>query len=389
MVEKENSFLIFSTADWDAPYWTNKQHTATHLARMGFRVLYVESLGLRAPTLNRTDLKRIGVRLKKAFSPLKQRAQNVLVFSPLVIPFKHHWKITRTINERILTWQLNRFIKQLGFKNTIVWTYHPFIMELLDRVAHDKLVYHCVDDLTAVPGIDKIAFDKEEAALLMRCDAVFTTSETLRAHCATKNSNAHYFPNVADITHFGKAREAGDIPSDLSCIPSPRIGYVGELSDYKIDFSLILSIAKKKPEWHWVFIGDERAGQESILVRELRECPNVHFLGHRSYKVLPDYLRGFSVATLPTLLNTYTRAMFPMKYFEYLAAGLPIVSTPLAFTEQHQAGMVVAATAVYFSKAIQQQIDRGRLTDFEAEDGIKDNTWDARLTKMLRILDRL
>jgi glycosyltransferase involved in cell wall biosynthesis len=109
----------------------------------------------------------------------------------------------------------------------------------------------------------------------------------------------------------------------------------------------------------------------------------MHFLGHRAYSVLPSYLRGLDVATLPSAINSYTRAMFPMKYFEYLAAGLPIVSTPLEFTQTHQAGLVIGDTAEAFQKAIEQQLARGRLTDEESERYVADNTWNARLQKML------
>ncbi len=380
---EQRDCILFATADWDAPYWTNKQHTASQLAKLGFRVLYVESVGLRTPTVNRKDLSRIWRRLIRGVRPPRAAAKNIWVFSPLIIPFKHHWSWVRAINQGILSWQLKRFSKRKNFRAPIVWTYHPFILQTLHALTHQKLIYHCVDDLSAVPGINTTAFNREEQHLLANCDAVFTTSETLYERCVIANANTHHFANVADAEHFGKARQSGAIPSELAAIPHPRIGYVGALSDYKVDFELILSVATQHPEWHWVLIGDEREGQKNAVVEQLRALSNVHFLGYRPYATLPDYLRGFDIATLPSLLNDYTRAMFPMKYFEYLAAGLPIVTTPLEFTRHHTAGLVVSNSADEFAQGIAMQLARGRLADTDAEQFVADHTWEVRLQKML------
>src|SRR3990167_9929766 len=91
--------ILFATADWDAPYWTNKQHTACYLANLGLRVLYVESMGLRPPSINRKDIHRIWQRLKKGFKSPHAAQHNIWVFSPLIIPFKHHSPWIRKINQ--------------------------------------------------------------------------------------------------------------------------------------------------------------------------------------------------------------------------------------------------------------------------------------------------
>jgi glycosyltransferase involved in cell wall biosynthesis len=221
----------------------------------------------------------------------------------------------------------------------------------------------------------------------MRADVVFTTSPVLRDKCAAHNSNVHDFPNVVDAGHFGRALQPGQLPDDLAAIPQPRIGYIGVLSDFKVDFDLALAVARRKPEWHWVFIGEEREGQHNILVRQLRELSNVHFLGYRQYHQLPEYLRGFDAALLPTLINEYTRAMFPMKYYEYLAAGVPVVSTPLDFTRHHNAGLEVGSDADSFITAIERQLRHGRLNAEQVSKYVGENTWDARLNKMLKYIN--
>lgn len=375
--------IIFATADWHAPYWTNKQHTAMQFAKMGYRVLYIESVGLRAPGVNAKDLRRLWRRLRSGLRAPREVAKNLWVMSPLVVPFKHHWSVTRAVNQRLLSLRINGFLRKQKFQQPLVWTYHPFIMDTLPQIAHEKLIYHCVDDLATVPGIDAEAFNREETRMLPECHAVFTTSDVLQEKCSRHAANTFHFPNVADVSHFGRARQGDFLPADLAAIPAPRIAYIGALSDYKVDFELILAVARTHPEWHWVLIGDEREGQQNAAVLQLRQLPNVHFLGYRSYAELPDYLRGMSVATLPTLMNEYTRAMFPMKYFEYLAAGVPVVSTPLEFTRQHSAGLIAAKTSEEFAAGIARQLERGKLRDDEIKEFVADNTWDARLKKML------
>ncbi len=294
--------------------------------------------------------------------------------------------MVRAINQGWLRTRIKLFILRQDFKLPMIWTYHPFMRETISKLPHGKLVYHCVDDLSAVPGIDPMGFNQEEQRLLAECAVVFVTSLALKDKCAPFNANTHYFSNVADLDHFGGAHQPGTLPTDMVAIPSPRIGYVGALSDFKVDFALMQGVAISRPDWHWVVIGAEREGQQSPLVEALRALPNVHFLGDKPYAVLPDYLRGFDIGTLPTLINEYTRSMFPMKYFEYLAAGLPVVSTPLEFTKSNQTGILVADTVELFIVQTSVQLARGRLTLLESREFVGGNTWAERLKKMLGLL---
>lgn len=227
----------------------------------------------------------------------------------------------------------------MGFKRPIVWTYHPMMLQTLGLLKPSKLVYHCVDDLSAVHGIDPQQIRHLEEQLIRKSDAVFTTSTNLQSMveeiCQGKG---HYYPNVADIEHFEQARAPQvDEPKDLQGILHPRIVYVGVLTDYKIDFQLLKGLAEARPNWQWILIGEEREGQNDPTLAQLSQRGNVHLLGHRAYKDLPQFLASCDVAILPTHINQYTQSMFPMKFFEYLAAGLPVVSTNLPSLAPYQA----------------------------------------------------
>lgn len=387
--------ILFATADWDTPYWTNKQHTAAHLAKAGWRVLYVESVGLRAPKVGSgTDWSRILKRLWRGLRGPRQVEDRIWVYAPLVVPFRHNHPWVRAFNQGWLSRTIGRFMRHQRFRLPMVWTYHPYMLETRAWLNGDpvtatgKLVYHCVDDLAAIPGIDAQAFDHEERALLAQADAVFTTAQALYDKCSVHNNNVHNLPNVVDFGHFARAHEPGPIPVDLSTIPHPRLAYVGALSDFKVNFGLLRDVASARPDWHIVLIGSEREGQRDPQLAILASLPNVHLLGHRPYHQLPDYLRGMDVGLLPTHVNDYTRSMFPMKYFEYLAAGLPVVSTPLAFTEQQRAGLKVAGQAEGFRLAIAEQLAHGRFNRTQSERMVGEHTWGSRLKVMLATMTR-
>lgn len=382
------SCILFATADWDEPYWTNKQHSAKSLADLGIKVLYIESVGLRTPKASSgKDWGRLWNRLIKGLKSLifgaKERAPGIYVLSPLLVPAGYRFKVTRTLNYLLLRIFLIRSIRQRHLVKPLVWTYHPFMLDAIDGLNIGPILYHCVDDHSAVPGIDAPRFRSAEEKLLRRADVVFATAPYLDEYCRRFNPNTHFLPNVVDAEHFGRALESSPIPEDLAGIPEPRLCYHGVLSDFKIDFQLLIDMARLKPEWSFVLIGEEREGQKSPLVAELAKLPNVHFLGYKPYSSLPDYLRGMRVGLLPSLINDYTRGMFPMKYYEYLAAGLPVVSTPLDFTRVCSHGLLHGVTAGEFVTSIGRQLTKGLLTPIEAKAYVGSNTWRTRCQLML------
>lgn len=385
------SCVLFATADWDEPYWTNKQHCAKSLSELGIKVLYIESVGLRTPKAgSKRDWQRLKDRFFKGVKSLvfgaSERSTGIYVLSPLVVPAAHKNFFLRSLNRYLLRFMIARSVWGRGFCSPIIWTYHPFMLDVLGGRLSGPLLYHCVDDLAAVPGVNATVFRLAEAQLLRRADVVFATASSLAEHCSKLNPNTHFLPNVVDLEHFGQALLPGPLPADLEIIPEPRLGYHGVLSDFKIDFRLLLEAARLKPEWQWVFIGEEREGQKSQFIAELAVLPNVHFLGYRSYQLLPAYLRGFSIGLLPSKINDYTRGMFPMKFYEYLGSGLRVVSTPLDFTKKELPALEIAQDLGGFIRAINIQLGKGKLGQAEVEKAIGSNTWQARIRSMLRIV---
>lgn len=379
------TIIMFSTADWDNPFWTNKQHMAMRLGRRGYRVIYIESIGLRRPGLNATDFKRVFGKLKRLTTMLRQVEKNVWTFTPFVIPF-HAIPGVRTLNRWILKLSFSIVQKTLGRGETWVWTYHPLVIDYLSFLKPTALIYHSVDDLTAAPRFPKDDIQRSEMELLQIATHIFVTSTSLREKYQQQtNTPIYYFPNVADYEHFSQATQRDlRVPADLLNIPSPRIGFVGAVSGYKVDFHLINKVARKRPDWHWVLIGKVGEGDPGTDT-SLLNLPNIHLLGPRAYEELPGYLKGFDAVVIPCNKNDYTKAMFPMKFFEYLAAEKLIVTTEIPSLKEFHNLYVEAKDELDFEVRLDEVL-RGQVafTD-EMRQAARANTWEIRLKKMLEV----
>jgi glycosyltransferase involved in cell wall biosynthesis len=324
--------VLLSTADWDHPFWTNKQHVARSLAQLGHRVLYVESVGLRPPRLEAQDLRRILRRLRRGLRPPRRVEPLLWVWSPLLIPAPRTG-LQRSLNRLVFVGLLALWRRWLGLRADLLWTYNPLtaLFLPLQHSGYRQLTYHCVDDLAAQPCMPVALIQREEERLCRACDQVFVTSLELLNTRSRFNPHTRYDPNVADIAHFARARDrSGSVPKDLLDLPpGPRLGFVGAVSGYKLDLELLARLARHRPDVQLVLIGRVGEGDPATDLQLLQGLSNVHLLGPRPYERLPDYLRGFDLALVPCPINAYTRSMFPMKFFEYVAAGVPVVATAL------------------------------------------------------------
>ncbi len=346
-----HDIVLLSTADWDNPFWTNKQHVAAELARRGNRVLYIDSLGLRRPSVSNRDFKRLVGRLRRTLLASREVRPGLWVWSPVIIPLQAS-PLARHMNLRLLQQGLYRRLRALRMRPEWLWTYNPLTSRLLSLPSFDRCIYHCVDEIAAQPGMPAALLKSAETELTRAADIVFATSQSLTESRRRWNDRTYYLPNVADYDHFSSALSAGTaVPQDLARISEPRIGFIGAISGYKIDFGLIRAMACARPDWSIVLIGSVGEGDPWTDIGELRGLPNIHLLGPRPYAELPAYLKGFKVAMLPNRINAYTDAMFPMKLFEYLASGCPVVSVNLtALSDYSDVICVARSTDEFISK---------------------------------------
>ena len=321
-------FVVVATADWDNPLWTNKQHLACRWGRAGHRVLYVESLGLRRPQVSRRDAGRIWRRLRRA-NRLRRGSEGVWVLSPLVLPF-HDRSWARGLNRGWLAALVRGGLRKLELKDPVLWTYNPVILEYLGDLRWRRVVYHCVDELVGAPGIPDELVERQERRLLAEADLVVVSAPTLAEAKRPLARRLAYLPNPADFQHFRRAASPETaVAPELVPIARPRIGFIGAVSDYKLDLDGLAKRFEEHGDWQLVLVGPVGEGDPGTAVDRLKSVSNVHLLGTRPFDALPSFIKGFDVCLLPNRLNRYTVHMFPLKFFEYLASGKPVVMSPL------------------------------------------------------------
>jgi glycosyltransferase involved in cell wall biosynthesis len=308
------------------------------------------------------------------------------VISPLQLPLRGGGWVDRC-NRWLLSASLHLARSRLGFRRDLLWTYNPRSADLLNLQPYRQSLYHCVDAIDAQPGMDGPRLRRDEQVLCQRADLVVTTTPFLQQRCAPRARRCVQFANAVDIEHFQQALDPQlPLPADLACIPEPRLLFVGAIAAYKLDLPLLADLARSCPQWSIVLIGAVGEGDPSTTLRAIADGSNIHLLGPKAYGELPGYLRGAAVGLIPALLNDYTRAMFPMKFFEYLAAGLPVVATPLPALEPYAAWVQREADAAGFARAIARALQQDPEALQQVRSLLEGVSYRARTQQILQLL---
>lgn len=218
---------------------------------------------------------------------------------------------------------LHSMLEQNSITNHIAWYYTPMALEFASALRSGLTIYDCMDELSAFAGAPP-AMRSKEAALFAEADLVFTGGASLFQSKRKQHGSVHLFPSSVDVAHFSRARSIECDPDDQARIPRPRLGYAGVV-DERMDLELLRQVAAERSHCHFVLLGPIVKIDPAMLPRS----ENIHYLGMKQYAALPGYLAGWDIGMLPFALNDSTRFISPTKTPEYLAAGLPVVSTPI------------------------------------------------------------
>lgn len=294
--------VCFSHLRWGF-VWQRPQHLLCQAART-FDVVFIEE-----PVFEDGSDDRIRI---------EQVDQGINLLVPVIRPGDPA-TVTATLT-RLVQDHLKRFTG----RETIFWYYTPAAIAFSERLSRDLTVYDNMDELSAFKGAspDLIA---QERALFAQANLVFTGGRSLFDAKRDCHADIHCFPSSVDTTHFHRARrhESPD-PVDQAAIPHPRLGFFGVI-DERFDRDFLAAMADLRPDWHWIMIGPV----VKIDPTSLPQRPNIHWLGAKTYADLPVYLSQWDLGLMPFALNESTRFISPTKTPEFLAAGLPVISTPI------------------------------------------------------------
>lgn len=359
-----SAIIVFSHLRWDFVF-QRPQHVMSRLAAHHPIVFVEEPLHHESKTFLTT------------YSP----APNVLVWqphTPVNMPGFHDGHLPH----------LQKLLRQLvrDYSDHIAWFYTPMALPLLQELHPRLVVYDCMDELASFKNAPKQLLQRE-SALLKVADVIFTGGPGLYRSKRERHQNVHCVPNSVDAAHFVQALDRANSHPAHRDIPGPRLGYYGVI-DERFDVQLIEQVADAHPQWQLVLVGPVLRIDPATLPQRA----NIHYLGQQPYQALPQFLAGWDVCLLPFALNEATRFISPTKTLEYMAAELPIVSTPVAdVVECHGDIVAIAANAPAFVAACEAALlappDEHARKIEKMRKALAATSWDATVGKMRTVLD--
>jgi ADP-heptose:LPS heptosyltransferase/glycosyltransferase involved in cell wall biosynthesis len=371
--------VCFGQQNWDY-CWTGKQQLTTRLARRGHRVLYVDP----HPALDvqtAADAFRALVPARTAFG-LREAAPGLHVFT-----HRHAPPLGWRLNERRRPAILRALLARLGMPAPLALTLHPDSAPLVAAIPAAASVYYAVDEMSAfggMPEAERARMREAEEDLLASVDLALCVSPRLLARFTAVNARSYLLENGADLEHFAPGRLArAPAHEAFSTIPQPRLGFVGQV-DERLDQGLLVSLARGHRDWQIVLAGRVKAG---VDVSALDAEPNIHLLGYQPYEALPSVLAGVDVCLVPYRLTELTHSCNPLKVFEYLATGRPVVTTPLDGLRACREAVALADTPEAFEAAVAAALAHPG-AGLEQRLGVAAaNTWDHRVDELERRLE--
>lgn len=378
-----HDILILSTQDWDA-LPTRKHRFAHFFAEQGNRVLYVEQQMHWAGWL--VDIRHQFTRAWRWLKGPRLVQPNLWVFTlPVVLPFFQMWAPLNTINNRLLVPVLRDQLRRLRFRSPILWTYTPHSGDFVGKLGERVVVYECVDDFTSSKGlINPVTIGRLEGKLIQKCDLLIVTADALAASKGGKAGRLLISHNGVDTAHFSQAADpALPIAEALRGVQHPVIGYLGTIN-YWINTELLARIATAHPEWTVVLVGPH-----DLLgnLAPLKGLPNVILTGRVPYAQTPHYLRAFDVCVNPYHLDGVAEHCSPLKLYEYLATGKPIVSVDMPEARRFDGLIAIARDEDDFVTLVEKAVSSGSSEGVDARMAeARLHTWERRFEEVAGML---
>jgi glycosyltransferase involved in cell wall biosynthesis len=384
------SIICLSPQDWNVALPTNRQQVMLRAARSGHQVLFVETgyfLGRHLWALLRGDG---GRSLARRLLSTEEVAPGVMLRKATnLLPWGSTYGLPRAVNSAVTARMLRHLAATLP-QPVVLWIYDPRAAGLAGRCGEAFAVYDCVDDYTEQTTSSRkrefVAHCDRMAATRSRL--VFTTSAAMYERHRRLNPETHLVPNAGDYGHFAGAIDRALATPEVAGLPRPVLGFAGNFLASKVDFGLLEHVARTLPDATLLLIGPEN-GETAPALERLGQFPNVRWLGPRPYSELPRYVAAFDVGLIPYVSNAYTRSCFPLKLYEYLAAGKPVVASGLPELAEMEPDVVLADRPAGFVEAVEEALSRNSEADrVRRRELASRNSWEAKTERLLGLVDR-
>ncbi len=352
--------------------------------------MFINSIGMRMPIPGRTTqaTRRI---LRKARSVLRSLSQplpdtpDFHVLTPLILPF-YGSAALRALNASLVRSQVRLAARRLGMDldDAVFLVTIPTAWDVVRPLARRSLLANRSDLHSAFEETDQDLIRQLECDLLLHSDLVLYTSHSLMdTEHALSGDRAVFFDHGVDFERFSSVGDS--VHGELDDIPHPIVGFFGGIDDYVVDLPLLERVAKELPDCSLVLIGDA-----TCPIDDLVSLPNVHWFGFRPYEDIPSYGAGFDVALMPWLRNEWIQHSNPIKLKEYLALGLPTVSTDFPEVHYYSDSIAVASNHDHFVKLIREALDGKAVgTPQSRRARVQGVTWDRQAEELIVLGERL
>jgi len=290
--------------------------------------------------------------------------------------------IDSILNPQRIISELNKIVAKENMQdNLIIWNYNPMYIDYFDKLNQKLNIFDAVDNWQEHSGYEnyKSILENNYKIIREKSDLIFTVSENLKKDLFENKENVYWQPNAVDLEYFQSITE---ISSKLKNIPKPIIGFLGILQD-RIDTDILLTLAKNNQDKSLVLAGPV---WKKFPKNKLQEFKNIHFLGPIKYEEIPALYNGFDVGIIPYKVNEFIKTTDPMKFYEYLATGLPIVSTYVPGIERFGKLIKVAKSPEEFNQLVNQSLNEKRGLMPEKLEILRNNTWRIRIGEMLELI---
>ena len=387
-----NDIIFISDVDWGATSKLNAHHIVPLLAKH-HRIFYIDNFGgLRGLALKDTPrvLNKVRSILSRQFAKPAPKAgdpASIVVFQPFIVPISRLNTIVGWLNVWLLRRALKRLIGRYGIRDPIIWTCVPSdtVWRSIAGMPRGALVYQSLNQWVSSPMVSenrRPRLERYERLFSESADLVFAAAHGLYEEKRQINPNTYFFPNGVDPTLFA---DVATQARPLSHIPRPIIGFAGSLGPW-VDYELIRCAAAMTPEWSYVLVGPVNPG---IKLGPLNALPNVHLTGAVPHAELPSYFASFDCGLIPYVIDQFTQFTFPSKLAEYLAAGLPVISTPLTELTPYDEVVTIVDDAKRMVTAVSSYLDaRGLQKAREKRIGVAQTlSWDTIVSRMEQTID--
>jgi len=376
---KPKHIICFAGCDW---WYHNRGLFCPQVMRRlakEFRVLFVNSLGMRIPSLrkDRNAGRKIIRKLRSMLRFLRRAENGMWVLSPVSLPLVS--RVGRKLNTLSVCLQVKLAAVLLGFKSHVVYIGCPPALDVAKKLGPRQfMIYERTDLYEEMPQTDRSYISSLDDELTRSADLVLYVNRALYEQGIGKNQNSLLLGHGVDFDFFVRSAKSEEAPEDIAAVARPIVGFFGDISDKTSDLALVEYAARKLPDMSFVFVGPISAD-----VGRFEELANVHFLGAKSYEEVPFYGKEFDVAIMPWNRNKWIEFCNPVKTKEYLALGKPIVSVYYPEIEPYSDVVYVAHDYDGFVSCIRKAVAEDNPAKVQQRrDMVRNETWDAKVERI-------